>query len=204
MSTTFGGQTLMKPSPTAWSLLLVLWRPAVAPTPSSPTTQEPTDCGIYGAALEIVSDSSPVVVVDSTAVGIPMFAFNAVSTPRSLAEQGWSLPDSVLQSLQTLNRHRLSLGECFGGVFGVQVVSDSVLRSLFSGGHQGWARFRARYEPAKRFVLVSRPLTLSPTSVLVYVAYAADWLDGAGALVELERSADGHWVKKRVASLWVS
>jgi hypothetical protein len=160
---------------------------------------------MYQTAIQLVSDSEPVALVDSTSAGVPMFAFMATSTPRSLAEQGMSLPDSLLKAFQVANEHRQALSACLHTLVGVQAISDSTLKGLFGGDDdKGWERFRSRYRPIRRFVLVSLPLTLSDSSVLVYAAYASDWLAGEGALVQLQRDASGRWFKKSMAVVWVS
>jgi len=162
-------------------------------------------CAIYAAAIEAARDTALVVVIDSTSAGVPMFAFNAYSgVPRSPAEQGLPLTDSVFEAFQSLNHSRESLRACLAGLPGVRPVRDDSLIALFGRDHQGWTRFRARYSGARRFILVSQPLVLGDSAVLIYVAHASDWLSGAGEILRLEGDSAGHWVRKAGAVLWIS
>ena len=175
------------------------WSQAASPREAS------IDCGIYVAAIREMGDTNPLLVIDSTADGIPAFAFNAISHPRSLAEQGMPLPDSVLQSLRAANHHRQPLHACLEDLAGIQPISDSTIKLLFPRrDHLGWGHFHERYPRVKRFILVSVPIFLADSLALVYVAYAADWLEGEGALLQLERSANGRWTKKAIAIVWMS
>ena len=177
----------------------------LAPVSTTISAQSTSACSIYRVAIATASDSGSVVVIDSTASGVPMFAFAATSDfARTPAEQGLPLSDSVMQALQAVNEHPEPLRGCLGRVSGVQPVSRDSLMAIFSGDHNGWTRFRARYRGVKRFVLVSRPLALPDSSVLVYVAYASDWLAGAGAILRLQRDSGGHWTRQAQAFLWVS
>jgi len=170
-----------------------------------PSPKAAIDCGLYEAAIREMSDTSPVLVIDSSAADVPWFAFNAISHPRSLADQGMHLPDSVLQALKTANDHRQPLGGCLRSLSRVQPISDSTLQGVFAGhDHRGWDRFHQRYKGIKRFILVSVPMLLADSLALVYVAYASDWLNGEGVLLQLQRKADGHWIKKSSATVWIS
>jgi len=185
--------------------LVALGTVPFGPGLATPPSQSTVACTIYAAGIAFASDSSSVVVVDSTTTGVPMFAFNAYSSsPRTPAQQGLPLPDSMLQALQTANEHRESLRGCLATIAGVEPVSDDTLMAIFGRDHKGWTRFRTRYQSIKRFVLVSRPLTLPDSSVLLYVAYASDWLAGAGVILHLQRDAGGHWTRKAQALLWIS
>ena len=189
-------------------LLLVVLQASVVggPAATGHPMQSATACGIYAAAIAAArQDSTSVVVIDSTSAGVPGFAFMAYSgSPRTLAQQGLPLSDSVIQAFQAANEHREPFRACLETLIGVQPVSDDSIVSMFGRGHEGWTRFRARYQGVKRFLLVSRPLVLPDSSVLVYVAEASDWLAGVGQLFQLQRDADGQWMRKATAILWIS
>lgn len=83
------------------------------------------------------------------------------------------------------------------------MVSDSVLFSLFTSPNSRWKTFKERYPSAKQFALVSQPLVVGDTAV-IYIATAAGELAGGGTILRFVRDADGHWIKKAQADLWVS
>ncbi len=139
-------------------------------------------------------------------LGTPMFAFlGASGYAKKPDEQGLPLSDSVRRALEAVNSRRESLRECVRSRSGSTVSLDSLV-AIFAdtSDRGGWKQFRARYPEAKSFVLVSRPLLLTDSLALIYVARASDWLDGAGSIVALRRDATGRWVRKAQAFLWVS
>jgi len=181
-------------------LLLCAWSNAL-----TPRGQASASCAVYAAAIDAVTDSGPVVVIDSTGAGVPTFAFMAYSdSPRTPAQQGLPLSDSVFQALRTTNQHRESLRGCLAALQRVRPVRDDSLIALFGRDTKGWARFRAHYAGVRGFILVSQPLMLADSVALIYVAYASDWLAGQGAILRLERDSAGHWVRKAGAVLWNS
>jgi len=184
--------------------LAVLWLCAWS-NALTPRGQASAPCALYAAAIDAVTDSGPVVVIDSTGAGVPSFAFMAYSgSPRTPAQQGLPISDSVFQALQTTNQHRASLLGCLAALQRVRPVPDDSLIALFGRDAKGWARFRAHYTGVRGFVLLSQPLMLADSVALIYVAYASDWLAGQGAILRLERDSAGRWVRKAGAVLWNS
>ncbi len=162
-----------------------------------------SDCSLFAAAVTVASDSQRTVVIDSTMLGTPMFAFlGASGYAKKPEEQGLALSDSVRHALEAVNSRRESLRECVRSRSGSTVSFDSLVAIFADTG--GWKQFRARYPEAKSFVLVSRPLLLADSSALIYVARASDWLNGAGSIVAFRRDATGRWMRQAQAFLWVS
>jgi len=167
--------------------------------------QTATECAIYAAAVAEAADSHAVVLLDSTSGAVPGFAFRGISEfGRSAAQQGLTLSDSLMDALEGVNKLRQPLGACLAAMGPVHLVSADSLAAFFQDRENGWRRFRARFPDARRFVLVSRPVMLGDTSAVLYVAYAADWLDGSGVMMRLARDSTGRWVRRAEALLWVS
>ena len=162
-------------------------------------------CSIYQTAITTVAATESALVVDSTALGVPSFAFYAWTTfSRAERPQDLQVSDTQFQALIHLNEHRDLLTDCLSPLPKIQPVTSDSLMAIFQGHRDGWSRFHQRYSGARRFLLVSQPLHLNGSSVLIYVAYASDWLNGAGQILRLERDRAGHWVLKGTATLWVS
>src|SRR3989442_15274408 len=120
-------------------LWLCAWSNAV-----TPRGQASAPCARYAVAIDAVTDSGPVVVIDSTGAGVPTFAFMAYSgSPRTPAPQGLPISDSVFQALQTTNQHRESLRGCPTPLQRVRPLPDDSLIPLFGRDAKGRTRFRA-------------------------------------------------------------
>ena len=162
-------------------------------------------CSVYQTAVATAAESDKALVVDSTMMVVPSFAFSAMTTySRSERAHELQVSDSQVQALLRVNQHREPIGDCLPSGQAIQPVnSDSVL-ALFKGHRDGWTRFHRRYVGASRFILVSQPLWLDSSTAFIYVAQASDWLNGAGQILLIERSHTGQWYVKDRTTLWVS
>lgn len=169
-----------------------------------PAQQRSERCAIYQAAIAEAADTERAIVVDSTTLRSPMFAFMGMVTfGRTNIDSLRPLPDSALKNLGSINEQREPLRDCVAPP--AAPVSIDSLRPLFAASNaEGWHRFHARYPGVTRFIMVSKPLALDDSTVIVYAAYAAGWRNGAGFILKLRRDASGRWVRRARALFWLA
>jgi len=157
-------------------------------------------CDLFVAALAVVgADSGNAILVDRTVIGVPGFAFNAYSGIR----RGDTAVARVLAPrLDSLNHERRPIPSCLTAERHWRTASDSTLLTLFRGPN-GWDAFHQRFGQGTLFALISRPLVVGDTATLI-VAVASGKLSGMGVMLQYVRGADGRWVKRAEAQLWVS
>ena len=180
------------------------WLQPAAAYPVLHTDSSTNRCAIYRAAMGVVAGSDSVVVVDSTVMAVPSFAFYALTTySRDERAHQLQVSDSQVHALESLNEQREAISDCITNG-PIQPVTSASLFALFKDRKDGWARFHQHYLGARRFILVSRPLQLDSSSVLIYVAQASDWLNGEGQILLIQRDPAGQWYVKGKTTLWVS
>ena len=183
---------------------------AATGAPPSLGTQPTRDerCGVYAAVITHVTGDStrPVVIYDSTSLGVPRFAFRAFTGlgPQK-ADTGFVITDSLLALQRADNRERIPLPECIAASRRVTRLQFDSLRASFMSGRGGWEAFNAAYPDARGFLMASRVTWLSPDSsqALVYVAEASAPLSGGGSVLYLRRNGS-RWRVQSVRRVWAS
>lgn len=165
-------------------------------------------CAVYAAALLAIRPDStrPLVIADSNSMGTPSFAFHAwTGMPRPRADTGMVLTDSLIRAMNAANQPRADLPACVRQRAGVKTESYATLMAPFVDQENGWKAFADAHPRALGFLVLSRPLWLSPSQdeALLYVAGAADWLVGSGVVLYMRRLGDSWTLVKRF-TLWLS
>src|SRR5262245_40457168 len=158
-------------------------------------TQE--DCSLYVAALQAHGVTpAGMMLLDSLTMGIPMFAFNAVSR---MKRGDTALADSAAARLAELNKVRRPVPQCLVTAAKYQLIQDSALFARFAQGGPRWD-----CPTCRAFALVSQPLiSESGRSALVFVGTATGKLAGNGKIYRFEKNDAGEWIKAAEVMIWI-
>lgn len=179
---------------------------ALAPTQAVPAQTD--TCAIYRAAIDASfgTDSAPVVLYDSTSMGIPSFAFHAwTGLDYRKPDSTFTLTDSLVAALRTALGARGPLPACLNQDRALTRLPYDALRSHFKDRRQGWEVFKQAFPGARGFGMFSQVLLLpgDEPAALLYVAHAQHWLSGSGEVLLLRRRA-GRWAVVARKPVWAS
>jgi hypothetical protein len=167
----------------------------------APRPSDAQHCPLLHAALEATgADPGTTLLLDSTAMGVPNFAFNAYAM---VGRGDTALGRVMMTALEGANKTRARIPSCLVDSLGWRTISDTTLLGIFAPAGPGWRGFRERYSATPRFAMVSVPAVSGDTAT-VYVALASDKLAGAGVIFRFVRDSMGTWVKQAEFVLWLA